>query len=226
MQTKVSQTYRFWKAWITIHEMLKDRKKNVPEENFMSYEDFEAWIGDADTDPASARKEMFFNISGAEGEQNGGIAVFWKESLGTSDVQEIDETLKSLGIKHAIAIHNNKVTPYAAYALRSLRVQKVIIEVFTESELQYNVTKHEYVPKHIICSSKTKEEILTSYSVDTSKIVKISCEDPVIRYLGAVKGQLIKIVRPSDSIPYVDLPAANGEKERKFLYDISYKIVA
>jgi len=225
MNTKVRETERLWKAWTTVLEMLKDRKCEVPDDYFMTFEDFEAWIGDADHDASEARKTMYYTIPGSA--HKGGIAVFWKELLGTSDVQEMAETMASEDLKHAIVIHNNKVTPYATTALRSLRVQRIIIEVFMENELQYNITRHEDVPQHIICSNETKQKIFDAYTIDATKIVKMLSTDPVLRYLGASKGQLIKIVRPSDSIPFVELPKADGSgKEKKKLYDVTYKIVA
>ena len=225
MNTQVRETERLWKAWITVLEMLKDRKCDVSPDDFMSFEDFEEWVGDSDYDASESRKIMYYTIP--KSNTRGGIAVFWKELLGTSDVQEMAETMADEDLKHAIVIHNNKVTPYAKTALRSLRVQKINIEVFTENELQYNITRHEDVPQHIICSAETKKKVFDAYSIDSTKIVKILSTDSVIRYLGAVKGQLIKIVRPSDSMPTIDLPKQDGSgKEKKMLHDVTYKIVA
>jgi DNA-directed RNA polymerase I, II, and III subunit RPABC1 len=227
METQVRETERLWKAWTTVIEMLVDRKCALAGEDgyIMTLEEFESWVGNADRNASEARKTMYFTTTLPGG---AGITVVWKELLGTSDVQEIMEIMDSEGIKRAIVIHNNKVTPYAMGALRLLRVQQKIIEVFTENELQYNVTHHEYVPKHIICSAETKKKIFDAYSIDATKIVKILSTDPVLRYLGAVKGQLIKIVRPSDSIPEVEIPIqdGSGKKEKKKLYDVTYKIVA
>jgi DNA-directed RNA polymerase subunit H (RpoH/RPB5) len=234
MDTKVGEIERLWKAWITVMEMLIDRKYKIEEDYMMSLEDFEYWVcGNTDTAGSTmsavsaARKIMHDTLSSSSGTY---ISIFWTELMGISDVQEMVEIMKSEGIKHAIAIHNSKITPHAAMTLRLLRVQKIIIEIFSENELQYNITRHEFVPKHIICSTETKKSIFQSYNIDANKIVKILSTDPVIRYMGAVKGQLIKIIRQSDSIPTIDMPvtAADGTitKETKKLYDITYKIVA
>lgn len=213
---------RLWKAWTVVLEMLVDRKYVIPSDYFVSYDDFIEWVGDKENE---ARKTMYFTSNGTG---KNPIAVFWKELLGTSDVLDVVETIKSENIKHALVIHNNKVTPYAATALRLLRVQKIIIEVFTEDELQFNITRHEYVPKHIICSAETKQKVFDTYAIDATKMIKILVTDPVLRYYGATKGQLIKIVRPSDSIPEIEIPSPvdPNKKEKKILYDVTYKIVA
>lgn len=221
LQTQVREIERLWKAWVTVSEMLRDRKYEVPSDNFMSLDQFESWM-DNTADITKIRQNMWYSVSHSVNKSKD-IAIFWKESLGTSDIQEIIETLKSKNISQAIAIHNNKITPYAATAMRSLRVQKIIIETFSEAELQYNVTHSEYVPKHIICSAETKKKVFAEYAVGKDKITKILSSDPVCRYYGAMKGQLIKIVRPSDSISEI-MDSASGEK--KMLYDITYKMVA
>jgi len=107
-------------------------------------------------------------------------------------------------------------------ALKPLKVQKIIIEVFSLKELQYNITRHKDVPKHIICSNVKKQEILEKYSVGPHQLPIIKLTDPVCRYYNASKGQLVKIIRRSESIPTVTL--ADGTV--KELYDISYRIVS
>lgn len=226
MDVKIRETESLWKAWTTVVQMLTDRGRDIPKNYTLSFEEFEEWVGNADEDASEARKKMYYTIPANS--KQGGISVFWKELLGTSDVQEMVEMMNTKNIKHAIAIHNNKVTPYATSALRLLKMQKIIIEVFSQNELQYNVTHHEYVPRHIICSAKTKQQVFEAYNIDSTKIVKILTTDPVIRYLGALKGQLIKIVRESDCMPEVELPieGESDRKEKKKLYDVTYRIVA
>ena len=71
--------------------------------------------------------------------------------------------------------------------------------VFWILELQYNITKHSFVPKHTIVSEDEKSEILNRYKVKLRDMPIILSTDPVARYLGLKQGQLVRIERPSPS---------------------------
>ena len=73
------------------------------------------------------------------------------------------------------------------------------IEVFSSEELLVNITHHELVPKHTTLSDQEKAELLKRYRAKESQLPKIQCEDPIARYFGAKKGQVMKIVRPSET---------------------------
>jgi DNA-directed RNA polymerase I, II, and III subunit RPABC1 len=87
--------------------------------------------------------------------------------------------------------------------------------------MQYNVTRHVKVSKHIICYLETKNNILERYNITKEKLPFIKSDDPVLLYLGAKKGQMIEIIRDSDSNQEVTMP--DGTKEK--LKDVTYKIV-
>ena len=74
-----------------------------------------------------------------------------------------------------------------------------IIEPFSQEELLINVTKHELVPKHQILKESEKLDLLKKYRVKDSQLPKIQCEDPVSRYFGAKRGDIVRIVRPSET---------------------------
>lgn len=176
--------------------------------------EFIDWVGD---DVKEARKMLHLVFSKESGAS---IATFWSQTLGIDVVQQIENTLKELGITNGFVVHITKVSACAASAIRSLRVQKINIEDFFESELQFNISRHVDVPKHIICSSAKRDEILKKYAIKKECLPQLKFTDPMRRYLGAQRGHLIKIVRPSDTMPSVVI---NGKE--KLLYDISYRIV-
>ena len=73
------------------------------------------------------------------------------------------------------------------------------IEVFDQRTLLFNITKHEMVPKHSIITKEDKAALLKKYRINDSQLPKIMVDDPVARYYGARKGDVIKIIRPSDT---------------------------
>jgi DNA-directed RNA polymerase I, II, and III subunit RPABC1 len=61
------------------------------------------------------------------------------------------------------------------------------------------VTEHELVPKHSVLTGAEKDELLKKYRVKDSQLPKIQVEDPIARYYGVKRGDVMKIVRASET---------------------------
>lgn len=61
-------------------------------------------------------------------------------------------------------------------------------------------SKHVFVPKHIKLTEKEVEELLLRFNVSRKQLPKISREDPVISEMDLKRGDIIKIVRKSDTM--------------------------
>merc|ERR1711881_127466 len=86
-------------------------------------------------------------------------------------------------------------TPSAKQSLVDM-APKYILEQFLESELLINITKHELVPEHVVM---TQEELLVRYKLKDNMLMRIQCGDPVARYFGLKRGQVVKIIRSSET---------------------------
>ena len=68
-----------------------------------------------------------------------------------------------------------------------------------QEELLVNITHHQLVPKHSVLQDSEKAELLKRYRAKESQLPKIQCEDPVAKYFGVRRGQVMKIIRLSET---------------------------
>lgn len=58
---------------------------------------------------------------------------------------------------------------------------------------------HELVPKHLLLSKEETEELLDTYKIDLIDLPQMFEKDPVALAIGAKEGDVIKIVRDSQT---------------------------
>ena len=142
-------------------------------------------------DPSQASTDTF-----AINEQK--ILVFYPgdDKVGSNTIKQIATKMCELNVLTAIVVLKG-TTSIARKELESLNPCK--IEIFTQDELMVNITEHELVPKHEVLSLDQKHEVLKKYRVKEFQLPKIQVEDPIARYFGVKKGQVLKIIRASET---------------------------
>jgi len=118
------------------------------------------------------------------------------QKFNVNRVQEYISFMNQLETKHGIIVYKDNATPMAKKVVDNS--QDILIELFTEEELQYNITKHRLVPKHERLSS---EEALAFKVRFGKKFPSLLRSDPVCRFYGYNRGDIIKITR-KDGIVY------------------------
>lgn len=97
---------------------------------------------------------------------------------------------KQMDLKHIIIVYKESIT---SQANKLIEVSNDIeIELFNEDELQYNLTKHIYVPEHSLYAKKGSPEAKTMGIENLPIILKT---DAVSRFYGFQKGDIIRVVR-------------------------------
>jgi DNA-directed RNA polymerase I, II, and III subunit RPABC1 len=204
---KSSDDVSFAKAMFYVREMLRDRKyESIPPLEF----------GKIDFVDRSKNDFVAHKNPDGSGEKSHVLVKYELTSAVANNIQFYIQTNSVEPGERIIVIIKTKINPTAQVTIENLKNLKYRIEIFFEYELQFNLTKHSYVPEHIICNELTKNDVLKKYNVTPAQMIKIQLTDPVVKWIGGKVGQMIKILRPSDF---------NGVDGKNDKYDISYAIV-
>ena len=98
----------------------------------------------------------------------------------------------------AILIIDADLSGYARGSLGALS-PKYRFEVFKTPELLVDITEHELVPEHVVLSEEEKKQILKRYNLKDSQLPRMMIDDPISRYFGLTRGQVVKIIRASET---------------------------
>jgi len=71
------------------------------------------------------------------------------------------------------------------------------IEIFLRKNMIFNVTRHIYVPQHILLTKEEEVQLLETYNTTKGKLPKIFKTDPIAKYYGMKNDQICKIIRKS-----------------------------
>eukprot|EP00923_Selenidium_pygospionis_P008801 GHVN01015045.1.p1 GENE.GHVN01015045.1~~GHVN01015045.1.p1 ORF type:complete len:187 (+),score=35.48 GHVN01015045.1:3-563(+) len=147
----------------------------------------------------SGQRSKLLLIGGAKEKK---IIVYFADELakrvGVKPIQDLTEKMEERVIQRAILVTQLPLTPFAKEAV-SEAAPKNIIESFLESDLLVNITRHELVPKHTPLSDAEKAALLSRYKIKETMLPRMMGDDPVARYYGLSKGQVVKIIRPSET---------------------------
>jgi DNA-directed RNA polymerase I, II, and III subunit RPABC1 len=90
------------------------------------------------------------------------------------------------------------ITAFAKQALGEMQ-PKHCCEHFTEAELLVDITEHELVPEHEVLSPERKAQLLARYKLKDTQLPRMQPGDPIARYFGLQRGQVVKIIRSSET---------------------------
>ncbi|KAJ5430726.1 DNA-directed RNA polymerase RPB5 subunit [Penicillium cf. griseofulvum] len=117
--------------------------------------------------------------------------------VGTKQVRAFNHLVDENNFHTGIFITQTPISPSAVRLLSG--VPGRICEHFQEQDLLVNITRHELVPKHVLLSPEEKAKLLERYRLKESQLPRIQISDPVARYLGLRRGQVVKIIRKSET---------------------------
>lgn len=192
-----------WRVFRTVNQMLRDRKYVVADEMYdMEYNDFVERFESVEmaTENKRIRREDLTVRSVREDDDEDIIFVFFsaEKRVGVDHISSLMKKIKADGANRAILIVHDKITPFAKKVATSA-APEYIIELFDEIELLINVTRHIYVPKHVLLTEEEKKDLLEKYMLKETQLSRILITDPIARYYGLARRQVVKIIRPSET---------------------------
>ena len=118
--------------------------------------------------------------------------------ISANDISLFFSKMKDVKADTGIIVISGQLTSQAKQKLTDINFE-LQIECFTIAELMVNITEHSYVPKHILLNEVEKNILLKRYKIKENQLPKILTTDPVARYLGLRKGNVVKIIRDSET---------------------------
>ena len=121
-----------------------------------------------------------------------------KVKISAAEIGIFFSNMKDAKADSGIIIISGQLTSQAKQKLTDIN-NELQIECFNISELMVNIIEHSYVPEHILLTDEEKNLLLKRYKIKESQLPKILTSDPVARYLGLRRGNIVKIIRDSET---------------------------
>ena len=120
-------------------------------------------------------------------------------TIGIKHLRQFAHHLDEHNFNAGIFITTGPVTTPALKAFEPLIDHGITAEHFQEMDLLVNITKHELVPKHVLLSAEEKKVLLHRYRLKETQLPRMQQGDPVAKYLGLKRGNVVKIIRRSET---------------------------
>ncbi|XVF47580.1 hypothetical protein PTKIN_Ptkin03bG0120900 [Pterospermum kingtungense] len=195
MPVSEEQITKLFKARRTVLEMLRDRGYSVEESDIkMTKSEFVEKFGNN----VHLKRDDLLILSNKGDAPTDLIYVFFPtdQKVGVPMVRNCAKCMKADNVHNAILVVQKALTAPAKAAIGEIN-SYFHMEVFEEAELLTNITEHMFVPKHTVLKDQEKKELLKKYRVKETQLPRILVTDPVARYYGMKRGQVVKITRQS-----------------------------
>ena len=190
----MSNSLNFYRSYKTIIDMLYNR--GYEKYPLMSYEEFK----DKSRSELAIKTKLRQNYKIHRDPVN----VYFpdEEKVGVKPIRTYKNEMSEENVKNAIIIVIDGVTSFARCEILGMSrdlAEPINIEIFSETEMIFDITTHELNPKFELLTITEKTEILEKYSIKENALPKMLITDPISRYYGLKKGDMVKITRSSET---------------------------
>ncbi|PIN95997.1 hypothetical protein AB205_0219600 [Aquarana catesbeiana] len=198
------ETYRLWKIRKTIMQLCHDRGYLVTQDELdQTLDEFKAQFGDKPSEGRPRRTDLTVLVAHND-DPTDQMFVFFPEEpkVGIKTIKMYCQRMQEENITRAIIVVQQGMTPSAKQSLVDM-APKYILEQFLQQELLINITEHEMLVCDITQARgmdvRGQQNECQDSKLRESQLPRIQAGDPVARYFGLKRGQVVKIIRPSET---------------------------
>ena len=114
--------------------------------------------------------------------------------------------MKERGIDRVITINEGRYTHAVKKGAKERNEEAIKngvkykpIELLSTSFPVFEIFNHVLVPKHEILTDEEKKQILSEYKIQPYQIPHIMSVDPVVKAIGAIPGDVLRVIRKSQT---------------------------
>ncbi|KAG5403440.1 hypothetical protein IGI04_009559 [Brassica rapa subsp. trilocularis] len=181
----------------TLNHMLKDRGYIVTDAELeMTQEQFIDQYGEN-----MERKDLVI-LKTKKNDESDKIFVFFLQETKVKmvGIKACFERMVAQNVFRAILVVRKDMNRFALSAVTDANSKRILyLESFKETELLMNVKEHAFVPEHIALTTEEKNALLEKYTVQENQLPRIQYTDPIAKYYGLKRGEVVKIIRNSET---------------------------
>ena len=214
-QTRKALLPKLFRLYKTLNKMMEDRGYTVEKEyEEMTFKDWALKYGEKNTinkiyskkkdenDENKENNENIDNNENKEKKQDSVKRLYFEfiegAKISAKDILNFTNKMEEGKAESGIIVISGELTSQAKQKL--VETNNILhVDFFKISELMVNITEHSYVPKHILLNDEEKNILLKRYKIKENQLPKILTSDPVAKYLGLRKGNVVKIIRDSET---------------------------
>ncbi|KAL8459553.1 hypothetical protein ACS0TY_036883 [Phlomoides rotata] len=168
---------RLWRIRTTVMQMLCDRGYEVVDTEIRTTKaEFIQKYGEG------MKREDLILLKKLRSDHSVQIFVFFPDEpkVGVKTMKTYTNRMKEDNVHRAILVVQQNLTPFAKTCISEIS-SKYQLEVFQ------------------VLTPEEKKTLLERYTVKETQLPRIQISDPVARYYGLKRGQVVKIIRPSET---------------------------
>lgn len=185
-----------WLVYRTVREMVADRGYTQLLSGREAVQDRDQFMAQLYSNGTLEKDDLMFSCSNPSNRAKLLVMFAKEDSIGIKPIVTLMEKMTAEKLRHCILIYPKTVT---APAKKHITKAKHWIELFSEDELVLNITKHRLMPIHKLLTAEEKAQFLLQSNIKDTQLPRILPTDPMAKYLGTRRGDVIRIVRRSET---------------------------